>query len=80
MLPRVQVALGAHCLGCEMTWVRVARGANCFGSFKCRVIALPRAQVALGAHCLGCEMLTQDDFPGAFQKLLERYIKCIAAV
>ena len=25
------------------------------------------------------DMLTQDDFHGAFQKLLERYIKCIAA-
>ena len=25
-------------------------------------------------------MLTQEDFDGAFQKLLERYIKCIAAV
>ena len=25
------------------------------------------------------DMLTQDDFHGAFQKLLERYNKCIAA-
>ena len=25
------------------------------------------------------EMLTQEDFHGAFQKLLERYNKCIAA-
>ena len=25
------------------------------------------------------DMLTQEEFHGAFQKLLERYIKCIAA-
>ena len=25
------------------------------------------------------DMLTQEDFPVAFQKLLERYNKCIAA-
>ena len=25
------------------------------------------------------DTLTQEDFPGAFQKLLERYNKCIAA-
>ena len=25
------------------------------------------------------DMLTQEDFSGAFQKLLERYYKCIAA-
>ena len=25
------------------------------------------------------DMLTEEDFHGAFQKLLERYIKCIAA-
>ena len=25
------------------------------------------------------DTLTQEDFPGAFQKLLERYKKCIAA-
>ena len=25
------------------------------------------------------DMLTQEDFPGAFQKLLERYNKCIVA-
>ena len=25
------------------------------------------------------EILTQEDLPGAFQKLLERYKKCIAA-
>ena len=27
----------------------------------------------------GIDMLTQEDFHGAFQKLLERYNKCIAA-
>ena len=27
----------------------------------------------------GCDTLTQEDFHGAFQKLLERYKKCIAA-
>ena len=26
------------------------------------------------------DTLTQEDFPGAFQKLLERYNKCMAAV
>ena len=25
------------------------------------------------------DILTQEDFPGAFQKLLEQYNKCIAA-
>ena len=25
------------------------------------------------------DMLTEEDFPGAFQKLLERYNKCITA-
>ena len=32
--------------------MRVARGANCFGSFKWRVILLRQVQVALGTHFL----------------------------
>ena len=47
--------LGAICV--HLPWVRVGRGANCFGYFKWQVITLPRVQVALGAHCLGCELL-----------------------
>ena len=32
-----------------------------------------------GAVTKVIDTLTQEDFPGAFQKLLERYNKCIAA-
>ena len=37
-------------------------------------------QTAFGAYCMKViDTLTQEDFHGAFQKLLELYNKCIAA-
>ena len=43
----------------------------------CRYEAIEKMKEAV-TRVIG--MLTQEDFHGVFQKLLERYIKCIAAV
>ena len=53
-------------------------GLQCFG-FKggCRYETIEEMKEA---GTMVIDTLTQDDFHGAFQKLLERYNKCIAAV
>ena len=42
----------------------------------CRVETIEEMKEAV---TLDFDMLTQEDFPGAFQKVLERYNKCIVA-
>ena len=56
-LPRAQVALGAHCLGCELHGVQIALVTLNVDLLRCLRLKLLWVPIALGASCYGANCL-----------------------